>query len=80
MGITEMHLVFFFSQFRQDGDIAAMTGKIGFATGDYELKVTLNRNTTQIPDILTCWGRIIFIVVEDRRACGTVEHVSRAWL
>lgn len=40
---------FFFSQFRQDGDIAAVTGKTGFETGDYELQVTMNRKNHSNP-------------------------------
>lgn len=77
MRITKDRLRDFSSKFGQVGDVPVVICKAGIATGNFVLQVT----TFDIPDILTCRGRIIFVIVEGRRPCrclcGTTVHLSK---
>lgn len=56
--------------------------KVAIATGDVEVLLTMNRkNFMEMPDILTCGRRYIYMVVEGRSplcwSSGTVGHLSK---
>lgn len=58
--------------------------KAGIATGDVEIWVTVTRkNFMEIPNMLMCGGRPIYVIVEGPRlfywGCGAAGHLSKVF-
>lgn len=65
MYITEDHLGAFFSSFGPVEGLILIKGKSGIATSDFEVLVTLTRpKFNNVPNVITCVGRNIYIIVE----------------
>lgn len=80
MNLTEWLGVFFL--FGQVGDVSAVTSKTGIATGEYVLQVTMiHKDFMNIPDILSCRGWNILVVVEGYClhccSCGAAGHLAK---
>lgn len=71
MYITEDHLGAFFAEYAPVDEVSSIKSKSGIFTGDFEVLVTLTRpKFNEVPNIITCGGRNIFVVVEGRcRSC-----------
>lgn len=66
MYITEEHMGFFFSLYGLINEVSAVKKKSGLATND-ELVVTLTRKDfNDVPNVLKCGRRNIYVVVEGR--------------
>lgn len=79
MVLTEERLGVF-SKYGEVEDVSASARKMGIVTGDYLLQITMSRKYfMDIPDILSCRGRNILVIVEGRRPhCwffGVVGHL-----
>lgn len=84
LDIKEERVGALISQFGQVTDVTAAASKSGIATEDYVLQVTLTRKSfMNIPNILTCRGRNILVIVKGRGphcwSCGTAWHVARGY-
>lgn len=71
---------FFFSKFGEVHGISTVKSKAEITTSDVEIMVTVNRkNFMDIPNVLICGGRKIYVVVEGWRPlcwfCGTAGHL-----
>lgn len=82
MYITEDHLGAYFSNYGMVDDGSAVKGKSCIGTGDVDIMVTLFRkNFIDIPNVLTCGGRNIYVVVKGRRphcwSCGATGHLAK---
>lgn len=80
--ISGDHLGFFFAKFR--GSPIYHLSKAGIATGDVEIWVTVTRkNFMEIPNMLICGGRPIYVIVEGPRlfywGCGAAGHLSKVF-
>lgn len=82
--ITENHFGFFFAKFREVVDISSVKSKVGIATGDFEVTVTLTKkNFMDIPNVLICGSRPIYVVEGCHPlcwSCDTVRHLSKSCL
>lgn len=63
--ISEDYLGFFFFQFGEVVNVSVVKGKSGIATGDIKILVTVDRKyVINIPNVLICGGRPIYVVIE----------------
>lgn len=81
LDIKEDHFGGFFAQYRQVCKVAMAKSKAGIGTGKVCLYVTrTSKCFTGAPNILTCQGCNILIIVEGRRPycwyCGDVGHIE----
>lgn len=77
--ITEEHLSDFFTSYGRAGNVTHLLSKV---TWDFVLQVTMTRkNFPDIPGILTCIDRTIFVIAEGRGdycwSCGATGHLSK---
>lgn len=79
LNLNKDHMGAFFVLYGQVEEVAHI---LCVPSGDFSVQVILDRTKLQeIPDILVCRGKRIFVVVEGRRPhcwlCGTVGHLAK---
>lgn len=84
MYISNDHLGAFFSDFGPVEEVSSIKSKAGFATSDYKVMLTLTRpKFNEVPNVITCCGRNIHVVVESRRpnclSCGDPGHLAKLY-
>lgn len=82
VGISQDRMEEFFAKYGQVQEVSAVRGKADIATGDIVLQIVFIRQSFQnIPNILTCRDKRMFVVVEGRRlccwSCGSVGHMAK---